>query len=110
MAACTQFNSPIVPVLEIFSQIRIPEPSEGKDGREIQEILQDIFSRAEDIPSRVAKLEAIPQNKKVISQNNDALELLNSWREGDEIEQKDTWNYLKKALEENRLSSRKLFK
>ncbi len=39
-----------------------------------------------------------------------AIRLLRSWREGgepDEQEQRETWTYLKKALDENRLSYRK---
>ena len=42
----------------------------------------------------------------------EAIELLRSWREAsdDELrEQQETWEYLKKALDEDRLSSRKFF-
>lgn len=42
----------------------------------------------------------------------DAIELLRSWREAgdDELhEQQETWEYLKKVLDEDRLSSRKFF-
>ena len=46
----------------------------------------------------------------VQSQKNNALiQLLRSWREGDEQEQRKTWEYLKQALDEDRLSERKLF-
>ncbi len=41
-----------------------------------------------------------------------AIQVLRSLREGgkrDEQEQRETWAYLKKALDENRLSDRKLF-
>jgi site-specific recombinase len=41
--------------------------------------------------------------------NSELLDLLRSWREGDETEQRDTWEYLKQALDEDRLSERKLF-
>lgn len=41
--------------------------------------------------------------------NQALIELLRSWREGDEQEQKSTWEYLKQALDEDRLSDRKLF-
>jgi excisionase family DNA binding protein len=42
--------------------------------------------------------------------NQAAIELLDSWLvEGDEEEQRETWEYLKKALDEDRLSNRKLF-
>jgi hypothetical protein len=38
-----------------------------------------------------------------------AIQLLNSWLEGDEREQKETWLFLKHALDEDRPSKRKLF-
>jgi hypothetical protein len=51
-----------------------------------------------------------PPQKATPSQKNRALiQLLRSWREGDEQEQRSTWEYLKKALDEDRLSERKLF-
>lgn len=37
------------------------------------------------------------------------MRLLQSWREGDEKEQQETLAYLQKALDEDRLSDRKLF-
>jgi len=39
-----------------------------------------------------------------------AIQLLKAWAEGDEEEQKETWRYLRRALDEDRPSSRKLFK
>jgi len=65
-------------------------------------------------PSRTASQSEIehkglPQST-VQSQKNLALiQLLRSWREGDEQEQRSTWEYLKQALDEDRLSERKLF-
>jgi hypothetical protein len=42
--------------------------------------------------------------------NQAAIELLRSWREeGDEQEQRETWEFLQKALDEDRLSDRPLF-
>jgi hypothetical protein len=38
-----------------------------------------------------------------------AIQLLNSWREDDEQEQKETLEYLQRVLDEDRLSDRKLF-
>lgn len=45
------------------------------------------------------------------AKNQAAIELLKSWLENPENvqEQKETWEYLKKALDEDRLSDRKLF-
>jgi len=45
-----------------------------------------------------------------IQKNQGAIELLRSWEEeGDEQEQTETWEYLRKALDEDRLSNRPLF-
>jgi hypothetical protein len=42
--------------------------------------------------------------------NQAAIDLLRSWREeGDEEEQRETWKFLKQALDEDRLSNRPLF-
>jgi len=42
--------------------------------------------------------------------NQAAIDLLRSWREtGDEQEQKETWEFLQTALDEDRLSDRPLF-
>ena len=38
-----------------------------------------------------------------------AIALLRSWQHGDAEEQRDTWEFLKKALDEDRPSYRKLF-
>jgi hypothetical protein len=46
------------------------------------------------------------------ARNEAAIRLLREWREGDESdeeEQRETWEYLKQALDEDRLSNRKLF-
>lgn len=46
------------------------------------------------------------------AKNAAAIRLLRAWREGDESdeqEQRETWAYLKQALDEDRLSNRKLF-
>jgi hypothetical protein len=37
------------------------------------------------------------------------IELLRSWQEGDAEEQRETWEFLKVALDEDRPSCRKLF-
>lgn len=42
--------------------------------------------------------------------NQAAIDLLRSWREtGNEQEQRETWEFLEKALDEDRLSDRLLF-
>lgn len=46
------------------------------------------------------------------ARNDNAIQLLRWWREGDESdtqEQCETWEYLKQALDQDRLSDRKLF-
>jgi hypothetical protein len=49
------------------------------------------------------------QLTKQMQKNQAAIELLRSWRQGDEQEQRETLAYLKRALDEDRLSDRKLF-
>jgi uncharacterized protein YidB (DUF937 family) len=45
-----------------------------------------------------------------IQRNKGAIDLINSWiEEGDEQEQTETAEYLRKALDEDRLSNRPLF-
>ena len=41
--------------------------------------------------------------------NTKAISLLDSWLRGDEKEQKETWDFLKKSLDEDRLSDRKFY-
>lgn len=42
--------------------------------------------------------------------NQGLIDLLRSWREdGDAQEQRETWEYLERVLDEDRLSDRKLF-
>ena len=49
------------------------------------------------------------QGLEPIEPNDAAIQLLRSWRDGDENEQRETWEYLRQALDEDRLSHRKLF-
>jgi predicted DNA-binding antitoxin AbrB/MazE fold protein len=44
-----------------------------------------------------------------IGHSEDAISLLETWSTGDEEEQSETWTYLQRVLDEDRLSSRKLF-
>ncbi len=51
----------------------------------------------------------LPQSIAPSQKNAALIQMLRSWREGDEQEQRNTWEYLKRALDEDRLSERKLF-
>jgi hypothetical protein len=51
----------------------------------------------------------LPQSMAQSPKSLALIQLLKSWREGDEQEQRSTWEYLKQALDEDRLSERKLF-
>lgn len=51
----------------------------------------------------------VNQRIKQIQRNIPAVHLLRSWHEGDEEEQHETLEYLKRTLDEDRLSDRKLF-
>ncbi len=43
------------------------------------------------------------------ARNAEAIRLLDSWREGNAQEQRETWEYLKRALNEDHPSRRELF-
>lgn len=47
--------------------------------------------------------------KKLDKKNAKAISLLDSWLKGDEKEQTETWDFLKKSLDEDRLSDRKFY-
>ena len=55
------------------------------------------------------KKNELPQSIAQSQKNHALIQLLKSWREGDEEEQRNTWEYLRQALDEDRLSERKLF-
>lgn len=58
----------------------------------------------------VQEAECIDENQAAQRVKNEAaIQLLRSWRTGDEQEQRETWQYLKRVLDEDRLSNRKLF-
>ena len=64
-----------------------------------------------DGDSGITEIESkeLPQSAAQSQKNQALIQLLRSWREGDEQEQRSTWEYLKQALDEDRLSERKLF-
>ena len=43
------------------------------------------------------------------ARNEAGIRLLREWRKGDEQEQRETWEFLKRVLDQDRLSNRKLF-
>ena len=49
------------------------------------------------------------QHAEQMRHNQAGIDLLNSWENDDPDEQAETWAYLKQALDEDRLSYRKLF-
>ena len=75
--------------------------------------LQTLAHLAYEPPSSASQSEI--ENKELLQSGPQSLktlaliQLLRSWREGDEQEQRSTWEYLKQALDEDRLSERKLF-
>lgn len=70
--------------------------------------------RADTAPAQgIAVVEARdPTSTDHQARTRSAINLLRQWRdagEADEAEQRSTWNYLRRALDEDRLSDRKLF-
>ena len=51
----------------------------------------------------------LPQSITPSQKKRALIQLLRSWLEGNEQEQRNTWEYLRQALDEDRLSERKLF-
>ena len=47
--------------------------------------------------------------EKLSKKNAKAISLLDTWLRGDEKEQTETWDFLKKSLDEDRLSDRKFY-
>jgi len=101
------FGSPVYNL-----SISIPEPSQGKEGRELQDRVKEIIARWQKQPPRGLALSSIQLeiDPDQAAANQTAIALLQSWQDdGDEQEQRETWTYLKQALDEDRLSSRTLF-
>jgi hypothetical protein len=73
---------------------------------EIQSLSSEVFLRGLRSGWRTDKTR---QNNAVSPQVAKAVALLDSWDNEDAQEQKETWEYLVKALDEDRLSDRNLF-
>ncbi len=75
--------------------------------------LQTLARLAYEPPRTASQSESenkeLPQSAAQSQKNRALIQLLRSWREGDEQEQRNTWEYLQQALDEDRLSERKLF-
>lgn len=65
---------------------------------EYRALLQDPQAQAQEL-ERLAQAE----------RNRACIEVLDTWLEEDEQEQRESWEFLKKALDEDRLSDRKLY-
>jgi hypothetical protein len=67
-------------------------------------VIKVMYQRTEDgSADKAEKFELPPLDV------HQAIELLQSWSSDDPQEQRDTWDQLKKTLDEGRLSDRKLF-
>ena len=68
----------------------------------------------ENVNTRVMPIDLLQEMKlrsheEHLQKRRDIIQLLKSWREDDKQEQHETLEYLKKAIDEDRLSDRKLF-
>lgn len=84
---------------------RLPKVKKGKRF-EIQSTSPEVFLRGLRAGWQTAET---PQKKKLSPQILEAIALLDAWENEDSQEQKETWEYLVKVLDEDRLSYRKLF-
>lgn len=82
------------------------ELSDGLEER-LQQAAADSGMSPQELALRVLD-QSLPHDAE--AKRRRAIELLRQWREeGDEEEQRETWEALKKGLDENRTSYRKLF-
>ncbi len=107
---------PLIGDLEyrILSSVEMQSPSITSGSSLWEEILAHIaYENPSSGPSRkTLNRDESNQSVELSAKNQAAIELLRSWREDDEYdeeEQKATWEFLKQALDEDRLSDRKLF-
>jgi hypothetical protein len=90
---------PIAPSIEILIQEIQQTPSE--QWAHLLEILRIFRQSVSATSSPTSHSTAV---------NQAAIDLLRSWREeGDETDQRETWEFLKEALDDDRLSDRPLF-
>ncbi len=75
----------------------------------LQTLARMAFENHQATSQREIEKKGLPQSIAQIQKNRALIQLLRSWREGDEQEQRSTWEYLKQVLDEDRLSERKLF-
>ena len=77
----------------------------------VQPNLEAASVPTEAVPeSNGAPMSEAEWRRRQIERNQGAIMLLESWLvEGDAEEQRETWEWLRKALDEDRLSDRKLF-
>ena len=64
------------------------------------------------LPDELTDRDEVERRRRQILKNQEAIALLDSWAEADEEEireQQETWEFLRHALDEDRLSSRMLF-
>jgi hypothetical protein len=75
----------------------------------LQTLARIAYENPPTIPQNDLNKNEVSQGIAQSQKNRALIQLLRSWREGDEEEQQNTWEYLKQALDEDRLSERKLF-
>jgi hypothetical protein len=75
----------------------------------LQALARLVYEPLRAASRREIESKGLSQSMAQFQKNQGLIQLLRSWREGDEQEQRSTWEYLKQALDEDRLSERKLF-
>src|SRR5271165_2187600 len=75
----------------------------------LQALARLVYEPLRAASRREIESKELSQSMAQFQKNQGLIQLLRSWREGDEREQRSTWEYLKQALDEDRLSERKLF-
>jgi hypothetical protein len=96
---------------ELLNEIEQTPPEYWPNLLEIIRQFRQSVAQANKISANPDLTEIVKMSKsEKIERNKSIIDLINSWvEEGDEQEQTETAEYLRKALDENRISNRPLF-
>jgi hypothetical protein len=94
----------------MLSSVEMQSPSITSGSSLREEILaHPTYEKSFTTPQNSSNRNESYQGTTLSPENQALIQLLRSWRESDDEERIETWKYLKHALDEDRLSDRKLF-
>lgn len=103
---------PEVPITELLQEIEQTPREYRSNLLQIMRLFRESVTHKPEL-SKAPQQKTTPQTpeaERLIQQHKALSELTKQWiEEGDEQEQTETWEYLRQALDEDRLSNRPLF-